>query len=224
MYRLTELKGNRFPQQRFVRFFFRSGLQQQVRGNALELGCGNGNNLMLLCQYGWDVTGVDVSRERLAEARANLSMLDEPHGGYRLIQHDLSLGIKGAVEGPFDLVVLFGILYYLPRKAVVGLLRDLRGFLRKGSLVYLVMRTLRDYRYRRGEEVEPNGFRLTIEETGEKGLLNVFYHEYELVGMLREHLSIEAATMQILYDDFQNIQNGVVVSNSDISIWGRVDV
>jgi len=223
MSRLTALKGNRFPQQQFIRFFFKSGLHR-THGKALELGCGNGNNLMLLCQYGWDVVGLDISGDSLGEGRANFSMLDQPHGEYRFLEHNLCEGIKGVVEGPFDLIVLFGVLYYIPRGAVIRVLQDLRGLLAKSAMLYLNMRTLRDYRYSRGEEIEPNGFRLTIEETGEKGLLNVFYHEYELVDMLRENLSIDVSTMKILYEDFQNVQSGVIVSNSDINIWGRVVV
>ena len=74
----------------------------------------------------------------------------------------------------------------------------------------------------RCEPAETNGFRLTTEVTGERGVLNVFYQEYELIDMLRDHLGAEAAQLKILRVDYQNVQNDVIVSNSDVIIWGRL--
>lgn len=40
-----------------------------------ELGCGNGSVANLLCQQGWDVTGVDSSHEGIAQANATYPQL-----------------------------------------------------------------------------------------------------------------------------------------------------
>jgi hypothetical protein len=40
--------------------------------------------------------------------------------------------------------------------------------------------------------------------------------------MLRESLDVDRETLQVLSVEYQNLQQGVVVSNSDIVIWGRV--
>ncbi len=99
---------------------------------------------------------------------------------------------------------------------------DSRRLVRPGAAFYLRMRTLADYRCGRGKPVEPNGFRLTTEITGEHGVLNVFYHDHELVDVLRDHLGADPARMQIFHVDYQNLQNDVIVSNSDVVIWGRL--
>jgi hypothetical protein len=84
------------------------------------------------------------------------------------------------------------------------------------------MRTLADFRYGRGEAIEPHGFRLTIDISGERGLINVFYQDHELVDMLRVHLGADPAHMKILHVDYENVQNDVVVANSDVVLWGRL--
>ena len=41
-------------------------------GRALDLGCGTGTNLLYLAQHGWQVVGVDFSRQAVRTARKRL--------------------------------------------------------------------------------------------------------------------------------------------------------
>ena len=159
---------------------------------------------------------------RLPTARRTSPAWPRRKSAYRFVQHDLSQGLPENLEGLFDCVLFPSSLYYIPRSSAIRVLRDARKLARPGAAFYLRMRTLRDYRFGRGEPVETNGFRLTTEVTGERGVLNVFYDEYELVDMLRDHLGAEADQMRFLQVDYQNVQNDVVVSNADVIIWGRL--
>lgn len=104
------------------------------------------------------------------------------------------------------------------------MLHGLRSRAAAGCLLFLRNRSPRDYRYRRGEEIERNGFRLTETETGEVGLLNVFYDEWEIVDMLRETLELPLDTAEVLHVQFQNPQQGARVTNSDIVVWGQIGI
>ncbi len=84
------------------------------------------------------------------------------------------------------------------------------------------MRTIGDYRYGRGHQIERNGFVLEISETGEYGLLNVFYHQYELVDILREYLQANVDVLTVLQSSFDNIMSDVLVKNQEVIIWGKV--
>ena len=64
---------------------------------ALDFGCGAGRSTRFLRGLGFDVTGVDVSRPMLEQARA----LD-PGGDYRLVGHGDLSGLQG---GKFDLIL-----------------------------------------------------------------------------------------------------------------------
>ena len=55
-----------------------------VKGTAaLDFGCGTGRSTRFLCQLGFEVVGVDISAEMIAQTRAM-----DPQGDYRLIPGD----------------------------------------------------------------------------------------------------------------------------------------
>jgi len=209
---LAEIRGLKFPDDYVVRHAFKQGLTART-GRVLELGCGPGNNLALYQAYGWAVCGVDYAAEALADARWNLG----PDAA--LIQADLSQGLP-RLDGRFDALLIPNLLCYLRRAEAEAVLRQVRGVLSAKADVFLRTRALDDYRYGRGEEVEPRGYRLATPETGEAGLLNRFYDSAELVGLLTEALGLtEVVTLAVR---FENLQNGRIIGNSDLVVWGRV--
>ncbi len=221
MQRLKDIRGLKYPEENMIRFFFKSGLHN-APGRVLEAGCANGCNLRLFREYDWETVGLDICRESLDDARANFAAMTDPQTGYHFIEHDLTDGLPEELEGPFDAVLFPSSLYYIPRRSMIEVLCDARRLARPGAAFYLRMRSLADFRYGRGEMIEPHGFRLTIDTTGECGLINVFYREHELVDMLRDHLGAEADLMNVFHNDYENLQNNVVVSNSDVVLWGRL--
>ncbi len=68
----------------------------------LEVGCGTGRVLRALLETGALVTGVDISREMLAVARAKLANYLET-GQLRLLNHDFRIQ---PLDGTFDLVLV----------------------------------------------------------------------------------------------------------------------
>ncbi len=221
MLRLKDVRGLKYPEEYLIRFFFKNGLQNSP-GRVLEAGCANGCNLRLFREYDWETVGIDISRQSLADGEANFADMPCGQNGYRFLQHDLTLGLPADLRGPFDAVLFPSSLYYIPRRSMAQVLCDVRGLVRPGAAFYLRMRTLGDFRYGRGEAIERNGFRLTIDTTGERGAINVFYQDHELVDMLHDHLGADPTEMKILHVDYENIQNQVVVSNSDVIFWGRL--
>jgi len=74
---------------------------------ALDLGCGEGGDVLWLAERGWDATGIDLSTRAVARARAAADELEL--GNARFIAADLSewarnpSGVDGAADG-FELV------------------------------------------------------------------------------------------------------------------------
>lgn len=220
--KFRELRGLKYPDEFIIKFFFKHKLHART-GNVLELGCGNGNNLLLFVEYGWNVVGIDISDKALDDARHNFRAA-VPEEQFHFFERDLAQGLRevGLPHFKFDVILLPSVLYYIPRQSAISVLKELSPLANKDALIFLRNRSLRDYRYRRGTEVERNGFRLAEAETGEEGLLNVFYDGWELVDMLREHLNLDMPSVEILNVEFQNVQQRVRVQNSDIIIWGRI--
>lgn len=209
---LPEIRGLKYPDEFVARHFFKRGLEKRT-GRVLELGCGTGNNLGLYAAYGWALTGLDYDKDALGDARWNLG--DTPD----LIQADLT-GKLPPLEAPYDVLLIANLLCYLTDKQARARLAELKSMLSRNAEVFVRTRLVDDYRYGRGAEEEPDGFRLATPETGEEGLFNLFYTEAGLVTLLTKTLGLtKVQTFRVRFD---NLQNGKrVPGNSDIVIWGQ---
>ena len=52
MLNIKDIKGLKYPDEYFIKFFFKNELHKKQNLKYLEFGCGNGSNLMLPFQYG----------------------------------------------------------------------------------------------------------------------------------------------------------------------------
>jgi SAM-dependent methyltransferase len=81
-------------------------------GQALDLGCGTGTNVITLVQHGWQVTGVDFAPRAIEIARRKLAKAR--------VQARVSVGdvtkLTG-ISGPFDLALDLGCFHGLPSHA-----------------------------------------------------------------------------------------------------------
>ncbi|MBS0296618.1 MAG: class I SAM-dependent methyltransferase [Proteobacteria bacterium] len=209
---LRDIRGLKYPDEYVVRWFFKQALHQRP-GRLLELGSGVGNNLALPVAYGWNVDGVDLSQAALDDARHNLG----PEAG--LIHADLSRGLPDAALGPYDAVMVPNLLCYLTLGQAETVLDQLKPRLKRGADIFLRTRLPDDHRCGRGAEIDVRTWRLDTPETGEQGLINRFYDEAELVELLTERLGLTGAVA--LKVKFDNPQGGMIVTNSDLVVWGR---
>ncbi len=84
-------------------------LEAHPPGSALDLGCGTGTNVITLATHGWQVTGVDFSRQAIHMARRKLAAA-------RIEAH---LEVADAtrlekIHGPFNLILDIGCLHGIP--------------------------------------------------------------------------------------------------------------
>lgn len=79
-------------------------------GNVLDLGCGTGTHDILLAAKGYEVAGVDLSEEMLAEARSRLAALKPQPSSVTFRQGDIR-SIR--LDRTFDAVIsLFHVMSY----------------------------------------------------------------------------------------------------------------
>lgn len=209
---LPDLRGLKYPDEFVARHFFKRGLAHKT-GRVVELGGGTGNNLSLYAAYGWDLVNVDYSAKALDDCRWNLG------DGVTLIEADLSKGLPDLGPTPVDVLLIPNLLCYLTDAQAKAVLTAARARLAPGAEVFVRTRLVDDYRFGKGVEEEPNGWRLATPETGEAGLFNLFYTPDGLVGRLVDELGLSEPT--VLKVAFDNIQNGArVAPNSDLVVWG----
>jgi ubiquinone/menaquinone biosynthesis C-methylase UbiE len=220
---VREIRGLRYPDEYVVKFFFKNGLHESA-GSMLELGCGNGNNLLMFYEYGWDVIGVDIDAASLADAEHNLALLGDTGRSYRLVEHDLSKGLDVLPDKRYDVVMIPNVMHNLRREDTQAMFQACARFVKQDTFVFVRTRSIRDYRFGRGKKISDYSFILEAPETGELGTMQTFYYEYELVDLLRDHLNVRQSSLNIFLVEFENVQSGMHISrNSDIVIWGQCD-
>ena len=108
-------------------------IREYISGKkAFDFGCGTGRSTIFLRKLGFEVVGVDISREMLKKARE----LD-PNGGYVLVEDG---NLRDFPEGTFDLVMsafTFDNIPTMEKKALI--FRELKRILKwNGCMVNLV--------------------------------------------------------------------------------------
>jgi 2-polyprenyl-3-methyl-5-hydroxy-6-metoxy-1,4-benzoquinol methylase len=104
-------------------------------GSALDLGCGDGRCSLILAQKGFDVVGVDISKEAVKRARQRaktLGLKAKFVKGNLLTTH---LGKK------FDAVVMFLVMHHLEESDKVSAVKKMMAMTYSGGVNFLAFRT-----------------------------------------------------------------------------------
>jgi cyclopropane fatty-acyl-phospholipid synthase-like methyltransferase len=110
------------PRRRFLEELF---ARLPARARVLELGCGGGGPDTRALAERFRVTGVDISREQIARARANIPSVE-------LVEADMTeLELPGR---SFDAVVAFYSFNHVPRELLPGLFASIHSWLAPGGI------------------------------------------------------------------------------------------
>jgi len=206
------IQGLRYPDDYFIKFFFKNGLHNK-KLKYLEFGCGNGNNLMLPFEFGNEVYGVDLNEKRIKEAIHNFQ-----NGSFKFFCQDMLQFVK---QDPFvvDIISLPNIVNYICKNDFEEFLQNLRSFYKEGIL-FIRYRSYKDFRHGYGEYIDKGCYRVTDDLTTEKGAINCFYDEVEMVELLKKYLNLY--DYKLFHVDFENLAKDRIIFNSDIVIWGKI--
>ena len=221
---LNNIKGLLYPDEYFVKFFFRNKLNEMPDLHVLEIGCGNGNNLMLPYSFGASITGIDIDQEALEQAKHNFGYISKS-GKFELYLKDLRHPVGFINNLRANVFILASSVYYVSKLEFIEFLDDImaNNALENNSFLYIRVRSKKDFRFGCGERISSEGrYRMPVNSiVGEDNVELEFYDEYEIVSILKKHLKIRE--FKVLNLDCQNEHNGNVVLNSDIVIWGRIN-
>lgn len=221
---LKKIQGLKYPDEYVVKFFFKAGLDKASKLNVLELGCGNGNNLMLPFHYGHRVEGVDIDAALIASAEHNFKLVTEGNDTYHFRCDDMRSFIRADQSEQVDVLLLPSVVYYISKEHFKQMLDDLMAtqLLNTGASLYIRFRSYKDFRHGVGEKVAAGEYRMPTDAlTGESDALIAFYSETEMLDVIREKLYLR--DYQVFSIDCQNQQSDSQIFNSDIVIWGTVN-
>ena len=143
--------------------------QRSVKA-VLDLGCGVGRHSIYLAKRGFDVVGVDASRNALKMAKA-WSDAEEDVDVKLLTASMTNLPF---VSGCFEAVVSISVIHHAVKDDVKTTVEEVHRVLEDGGVLLANLLSVEDYRYGLGEEVEKGTFR--ISEDFEEGRFHELHH------------------------------------------------
>lgn len=178
-----------WPSEPVVRFVRRDRARHGEGRKALDLGCGNGRHLFLLCREGCAAQGCDLSETAVKQANEWL----EREGFAPCAKVSPGLELPYESES-FDIALSYGVLDSMLPDTAMALAKETLRVLRPGGEFFATLRASADRDYSLiGKPVARNT--VEVDEEVERGTLQHFFDvaeihelfsEFELISLERE--------------------------------------
>jgi len=175
-------------------------------GKILDAGCGNGRHVLFFAEQGYDVYGLDITREAVEMATAWLNR--------RGLKAHLELGdIKNMSfeDKFFDVVICYGVLDHIRFSEAKEAIQEIRRVCTPGAYFYITLRSTRDSEFGRGQEIEKNTF--TLQEGYEKGFIQHFFDLEEINELLEGFGIFDIECHEQIFPDIYSVDKAFLQSS-----------
>lgn len=180
--------GNWYPAEGVVRFAARYiirrvgtdvyDVKKKVK-RILDAGCGNGRHVVLFSKLGYDVYGMDISRE--AVEVANSWLTKEGLTAHLKVGDVEKLPFKDKF---FDVVISYGVLDHVRFPKAKKAVNEIKRVLKDGGYLYITLKTTADSAFGLGKTVEKNTY--VLDGGYEKGILQHYFDQGEIKELLKD--------------------------------------
>lgn len=219
---IKDIQGLKYPDDYFIKFFFKKGLHKKNKQTYLELGCSNGCNLMLPYQFNNPVIGVDMDSVLIKYANSNFKRLSQDCK-YDFKSSDMRKFCNENSNIQADVLVLCSSIYYIPKNDFLALIQNIQknNLIKKEIPFFIRFREIDDFRNGKGQKVEENAYVMQNAITGEDDIFCQFYKTNDMLEILKTKLNLR--NFEIMNLKCDNIQNDIKVNNSEVVIWGTIN-
>ena len=114
--------------------YVKAGITLTPDTRVLEVGCGEGGNLLPFAEQGCQVTGVDICKERISEAR---TFFTEYHRQGTFICQDFLLSEEPKTEDErYDIVLVHDVIEHIEPKYKRDFLLHIKSFLKQNGIAF----------------------------------------------------------------------------------------
>jgi cyclopropane fatty-acyl-phospholipid synthase-like methyltransferase len=158
------------------------------KGKALDLGMGDGRNVLFLAKQGFDVTGVDISKKavKLADSLAK-------RFGIKIKSLCKDMREFKIKEGYYSLIISTGAaLNFMKKSEAIRMLKNIKEGLKKGGFVYLSVFSTKDEFFKKLSKTKTPVEENTYYVKRMQGFVNYFtvkeirrvFRDFELIFLL----------------------------------------
>jgi SAM-dependent methyltransferase len=219
---IKNIKGLKYPDEYFIKFFFKNNLHKRENKKYLDIGCSNGCNSILPYQFNNSIVGVDLDATLIQYANENFSSLEQQTPYFFYVQ-DMRDFCKEKKEIFADILILANSIYYIPKNDFISLLQNIKkhSLIKEKIPFFIRFREVDDFRNQKGKIVGENAIIMQNGITGEDDIFCQFYKTEEMIEILKDKLDLK--NFEIMHIRYDNIQNNTIVNNSDVVIWGTIN-
>jgi SAM-dependent methyltransferase len=199
---------SRYPQDHVVRFLmnhFRDVDTSALR--ALDIGVGSGRHTKLLCDLGFQTSGIDISAEGLGHCTEWLEYAKQTA---TLKQTDM--GALPFPENHFDVAISYGVYNYADAVGMLRAVGELHRVLRPGGLAFVMLRTTDDYRVGKGPQLEPNTYRIEVSDTNELGTVQHFLSEGDVPRVFATFSELHFEKSETTFNDRRRLDSDWLIT------------
>ena len=100
----------------------------------LEIGCGEGGNLLPFAELGCNVKGIDISKTRIEQAREFFEYYNT--SGEFVCQNFITTEKPNSEEDRFDIILVHDVIEHIEPPFKADFIRNIKPFLRKNGIVF----------------------------------------------------------------------------------------
>lgn len=193
-----------YPHDSVVRWTFRNFPRNRAPGTrVLDLGCGSGRHAIFFAAEGFDTHACDLSAVGLRELQATVARRGLEVQSHQCPGHDLS----HYQSDSFDVVLSFGVIYYMPIERAEQTFREVFRVLKPGGKCLCVLRTDGDSRIHRATPVGRSTWRLGSLGPGapsnmEDGIDHLFFSRAEIERAFASFTNVCIDRMTYVHEGF----------------------
>ena len=163
--------------------------------------------MLLAAEAGFAPLGIDVSWNGLSHARERLSAK----------KIGLSLAVAAMCDLPFagntfSVVLSYGVFCYGTANDMKRAVNETWRVMCPGGRLLVVLRSTRDYRHGKGQQLELNTFRLEIDETNELGTVQHFVTAEDIPAYFGKFSSVTFESCELTFGNRSRLDSDWVIT------------
>ncbi|MTI71226.1 MAG: class I SAM-dependent methyltransferase [Firmicutes bacterium] len=164
------------------------------KGKILDLGIGEGRNVLKFALKNYDIEGVDISQTALKRCEQLLKNVDCNYNLHCSNLLDFTLDLN-----KYSLIISTWTLNFLKKSEGLKLINNMKNILTKGGILYLGVFSKEDPKYtflkENNNEIEKDTFYINKRDSyityyNKEEILNLFNNDYEII-CLKESYSLD---------------------------------
>lgn len=163
--------------------------------------------MILAAELGFFPVGTDVSENGLRHARQRLAAQSLPDAVLSAGMTDLPF-----TDSTFSVVLSYGVFYYGTAGDMRKAIHEARSVLCTGGRIMVVLRSTRDYRYGKGEQIERNTYRLEISDTNEFGATLHFLEESDIPEYFRDFAQVSFESDEFTFENRSRLNSDWIIT------------